>query len=139
MRELADIVLAPAVVEELRAAPGTPGSGVPDLSWVQVRAPRPIDREDIGFGLAAHSGELETLALGVGGIALPVIDERPARRYAAQRGLSITGTLALLVDLHRSGRASRTVEEDLLLLQAAGMYLAEDLVASVIEQTRRLE
>ncbi|MBV9278804.1 MAG: hypothetical protein JOZ41_01865 [Chloroflexi bacterium] len=79
---------------------------------------------------------METLALGVDRTAVPVIDERPATRYAVERGLGTATPLAVLVDLHRRGLATRTVEEDVEALRGAGMYLTEDLIAWTIERAQ---
>ena len=67
---------------------------------------------------------------------MPAIDEGAARRYARERGVVTTSTLALLVRLHERGLATRPVEEDLGLLTAGGMYLTEDLKAWAVEQVR---
>ena len=136
LRQVADVVLAPAVVQELRAGVGKPGSRVPDLAWIEVRVPAEEDMDEVLRAMDAHAGEQETVALAMGGTIEPVIDEGPARRYAAERGLPVTGTLALLIGLHQRGLAARPVEEDLALLTAGGMYLTEDLKAWAVEQVR---
>jgi predicted nucleic acid-binding protein len=136
LRQVADVILAPAVVQELRAGVDKPGNRVPDLDWIQIRVPAEGDMDEVLRAMDAHAGEQETVALAMGGTIEPVIDEGPARRYAAERGLPITGTLALLVGLHQRGLATRAVEEDLALLTAGGMYLTEDLKSWTIERVR---
>ena len=136
LHQVADVVLTPAVVRELRAGTGTPGSSVPDLPWIEIRAPASEDIDEVLHGLRANTGERETVALAQSGTVTAVIDEGPARRYARQRGLSVSSTLALLVGLHQRGLATRTVEEDLTLLDVAGMYLTEELRAWTVGQVR---
>ena len=134
--EMADVILTPAVVEELRAGAGKPGSRVPDLPWIQVRAPAAGDLDEVRLGLDAGAGERETIALGLRGTVVSVIDERPARHYAAERGVATMGTVALVVRLHERGLAMRTVEEDVALLRASGMYLTDSLEAWAVEQVQ---
>jgi hypothetical protein len=56
-------------------------------------------------------------------------------RHACARrvGLEITGTLGVLLRLNRMGLASRGIEEDLRLLDEAGMRSSPDLRRTVIE------
>jgi predicted nucleic acid-binding protein len=68
---------------------------VPDLPWIQVQVPTASEVEEVVRGLDAHDGEQETLALGLRGTVVPAIDERAARRYARERGVVTTSTLAL--------------------------------------------
>lgn len=48
-------------------------------------------------------------------------------------GLQITGTLGVLLRLHRLGLALRDIEEDLRLLEEAGMRISSELRSAVIE------
>lgn len=50
-----------------------------------------------------------------------VLDDKRARSYARRVGLRLTGTLSFLLRLHRMGPGSRGLEEDLRLLDEAGM------------------
>jgi predicted nucleic acid-binding protein len=136
LHEIADVLLSPDVVRELQAAPGAPGSAVPDFPWIEVRLPARAQRDEVARELAAHAGEAETVALALSGGVVPVIDERRASRYAAARGVPVIGTLALVVELHRRGIADRPIEDDLALLASGGMYLTQDLIAAAIEQVQ---
>lgn len=136
LQQVADVVLAPAVVTELRAGIGKPGSSVPDVPGVQIWTPADEDMDEVLRSLDAHTGERETIVLGMGGRVPPVIDEGSARRYARERGLRVSSTLAVLVSLHRRGLSTRTVGDDVALLTAIGMYLTDDLRTWTIEQVR---
>lgn len=59
--------------------------------------------------------------------AVAVIDDRRGRERARRLGVSLTGTLGVLVALHFAGHARRRLEEDLDALEEAGMYLTRDL------------
>ena len=58
---------------------------------------------------------------------------RSGRRRARSLGVPITGTLGVLLALHRAGYANRRFAEDLDALDAAGMYLTPDLKRRVME------
>ena len=62
-----------------------------------------------------------------------MLDDRKARLRASRVGLAITGTLGVLLRLHLIGLASRGIEEDLRLLEEAGMRISPDLRRVVIE------
>ncbi len=68
-----------------------------------------------------------------------MLDDRKARLRARRVGLEITGTLGVLLRLNRIGLASRGIEEDLRLLEEAGMRSSPDLRRSVIEAGRQDE
>lgn len=138
LRQLYQVVVPEAVSEELSAHPGSPGGGVVSLGWVEHRAPGPesvrrVRREPPTVG----RGESEVIALGLDLSCPVVLDDRKARLRARRVGLEITGTLGVLLRLHRSGLTSRGIEEDLRLLEEAGMRISPDLRSTVIEAGRQ--
>jgi predicted nucleic acid-binding protein len=60
-------------------------------------------------------------------------------KRARRVGLEITGTLGVLLRLHRIGLSSRSIEVDLRLLEEAGMRISSDLRRIVIEAGRQDE
>ena len=127
-------MLPEAVVEELSARPDASGSGVVSLDWVSHRAPgtesvRRVGREPPAVG----RGETEVIALGLELSCLVVLDDRKARLRARRAGLEITGTLGVLLRVHRLGLASRKLEEDLRLLEEADMRISPELRRAVLE------
>lgn len=56
-------------------------------------------------------GGKEAIALSLDLSALIVLDDKRARNYARRVGLWLTGTLGLVLRLHRLGLASRSLEE----------------------------
>ena len=123
-----------AVAEELSARPGASGSGVVSLDWVSHRAPdaesvRRVGREPPAVG----RGEMEVIALGLELSCPVVLDDRKARLRARRAGLEITGTLGVLLRLHRLGLTSRNLEEDLRLLEVADMRISPELRRAVLE------
>lgn len=123
-----------AVAEELSARPDASGSGVVSLDWVSRRAPdaesvRRVGREPPAVG----RGETEVIALGLELSCPVVLDDRKARLRARRAGLEITGTLGVLLRLHRLGLTSRNLEEDLGLLEEADMRISPELRRTVLE------
>lgn len=113
LRQLYQVVLPEAVSEELSARPGTLGSEVVSLEWVEGRTPgtegvRRVRQEPPKVG----RGETEVVALGMELSCPVVLDDRKARLRARRAGLEITGTLGVLLRLHRLGLASRDLKED---------------------------
>ncbi|MDX5895282.1 DUF3368 domain-containing protein [Rubrobacter radiotolerans] len=133
LRRLYRVVLPVAVSEELSARPGLAGSGVVSSEWVERRAPsaevvRRVRREPPAVG----GGETEVIALGLELSCPVVLDDRKARLRARRAGLEITGTLGVLLRLHRLGLASRGIEEDLELLEEADMRISPELRRAVL-------
>jgi predicted nucleic acid-binding protein len=121
------------VVEELVALPGEPGSGVPEEEWVERRAPRVETLRRVEGEMTEGRGETEAIALALDLSALVVLDDKRARSYARRVGLRLTGTLGILLRLHRLGLASRGLEEDLRLLDETDMRIAPELRRMVLE------
>jgi predicted nucleic acid-binding protein len=127
------ILVPPDVVEELVALPGEPGSGVPEEEWVERRAPRVETLRRVEGEMTEGRGEKEAIALALDLSALVVLDDKRARSYARRVGLRLTGTLGILLRLHRLGLASRGLEEDLRLLDEADMRITPELRRMVLE------
>jgi predicted nucleic acid-binding protein len=84
--------------------------------------------------LAADPGEESAVALAVDLSALVVLDELRARAYARQLKLPLTGTLGIIIRLHRLGRSIRPLEEELERLEARGMWMTPDLRREVLKR-----
>lgn len=140
LQRLYGVVLPKAVSEELSARPGSPGSGVVSLDWVANRVPdaesvRRVRREPPTVG----RGETEVIALGLELSCPVVLDDRKARLRARRAGLEITGTLGIVLRVHRLGFTSRNLEEDLRLLEEAEMRISPELRRMVLESDRQGE
>lgn len=134
LRRLYRVVMPEAVREELSARADSPGGGVVSLHWVVRRAPtvegvRRVRREPPAVG----RGETKTIALGLELSCPIVLDDRKARLRARRAGLEITGALGVLLRLHRLGLASRDLEDDLRLLEEAGMRISPELRQTVLD------
>lgn len=130
--ELHQVFVPSAIVEEVIALPGEPGSGIPEEEWVEQRAPRTETLRKIESEMTEGRGEKEAIALAIDLSALIVLDDKRARNYARRVGLRLTGTLGLVLRLHRLGLASRRLEEDLRLLEEADMRITPELRQMVL-------
>jgi predicted nucleic acid-binding protein len=140
LQQLYQVVVPEAVSKELSGHPGSPGSGVMSLGWVVHRAPGTESVRRVGSEPpTVGRGEREVIALGLELSCSVVLDDRKARLRASRVGLEITGTLGILLRLHRIGLTSRGIEEDLRLLEEAGMRISPDLRSIVIEAGRKDE
>lgn len=89
-------ILIPPFVRMEMQRPSTPpkvrawADSLPD--WITVRAPLTLD-----LTLKVHRGEQEAISLALEiGARLILLDDRAARLVAAQRGLRMTGLLAIV-------------------------------------------
>lgn len=82
---------------------------------------------------AIGKGETEVIALGLELSCPVVLDDRKARLRARRAGLEITGTLGIVLRLHYLGLASRKLEDDLQLLEQAGMRISPELRQMMID------
>lgn len=136
LSRLHQVLVPPAVVEEVITLPGEPGSGIPEEEWVERRAPRAETLQKVENEMSEGRGEKEAIALALDLSALIVLDDKRARSYARRVGLRLTGTLGVLLRLHRVGFASRSLEEDLRLLEEADMRITPELRRMVLDARR---
>ncbi|MGH3087181.1 MAG: hypothetical protein ACRDSJ_07675 [Rubrobacteraceae bacterium] len=135
--ELHRVLVPPAVVEELAALPGEPGSGLPTEEWFERWAPGIETLRRVEGELTEGKGEKEAIAVALDLSALVVLDDKHARNYARRVGVRLTGTLGVLLRLHRLGLASRGLEEDLQLLEEADMRITPELRRMVLDAGTR--
>jgi predicted nucleic acid-binding protein len=135
--ELHRVFVPPAVIEELVALPGEPGSSLPAEEWVKRRAPGAETLRKVESEMTEGRGEKEAIALALELSALIVLDDKRARNYARRVGLRLTGTLGVLLRLHRLNLASRGLEEDLRLLEEADMRITRELRRMVLDAGAR--
>lgn len=109
LRELyAEVMIPPAVFSEILAG-GTSRTGVAELrraGWIQTKSLQDPRRADLLVNL--DRGEAEAIALAMEIDAdLLLIDERLARRHALGLGLTITGSLGVLLKAKERGACSK--------------------------------
>lgn len=121
---LHSVLVPPAVVREI--APSIPV--LP--SWLEVRAvSRPQLLPPLG---RLGDGELEAIALAVEvGADAILVDDRPARRRANAAGLSVIGTLGVLLEAKRTGHI-RTIRDELDKLLQTSFFISQRLYDRVL-------
>ena len=99
------VIVPGQVVAELSAGRAE-GHDLPDpifLPWADVRTVSPLTPQLESFGrLGAGERAVLTLALAIPG-SVAIIDELPARRVAASFGVTVTGTLHVILVAKQRG------------------------------------
>jgi predicted nucleic acid-binding protein len=101
-----------------------------DHAWLQIIEPRSVPSEWLTLDLGA--GELATLALALenpGRVVL--LDDRLARRIAQAAGLTVWGTLKVLLEAKSRG-LTESIEPFVNRLEDSGMWISEDIRQRVL-------
>ena len=113
------------VVEQRTAAPGL--DAIKRAEWLRV-----VDREGPALDLGLDPGETEAILLAESLDAdLLLIDEHLGRRVAESRGLTVRGTLGVLVQARRAG-ALPALRPVLASLVADGFRISPALIREAL-------
>jgi predicted nucleic acid-binding protein len=127
-----EVVMPPAVQDEVFAA-GSTGIGdaeVREATWLQAISLQDPRRADLLADL--DRGEAEVIALAQElDAGLVIIDERLARRHAERLGLTLTGTLGVLIRAKEQGLVS-TVAPLIDQLQNGGIRLSDGVISEAL-------
>lgn len=94
-------------------------------TWLQVVEPSSVPSEWLSLDLGA--GELETMALALDNPdRIVLLDDALARRIAIAAGLTVWGTLKVLLEAKSRGIISN-IEPHVEQLKNAGMWISEDI------------
>ena len=133
LRSLYDEVVVPSAVEAEVLAGGRDGIGSSELieaSWLRVVSLQDARRADLLADL--DRGEAEVLALAQELNAdLVIIDERLARLHAKRLGLTLTGTLGVLLRAKHLGHV-KAVALLINRLRQGGIHLSDLVVTEVL-------
>lgn len=133
LRILYGQVLAPSSVEAEVLAGGRGGIGRTELqeaSWLRIVSLQEPSRADLLADL--DRGEAEVIALAQELSAdLVIIDERLARRHARRLGLTLTGTLGVLLKAKQLGYV-KFVAPLIDRMRRDGIRLSDEVVAEVL-------
>jgi predicted nucleic acid-binding protein len=133
------IRIPPAVEEELRAG-AERGIEVPDvqvLEWLDTQPLRDSTLLAVVTDLGAGEAEAIALALSDPG-SLLILDDKLARRIARLNGVTITGTLGVLVKAKKEGFLPK-VFPVIELLRKTTMHLTQALIETVLEESGESE
>jgi len=134
LRELAESVVVPLKVAEEVSRRGQNDPTVRALraaGWLRIAAPVAVPDAILQWALGA--GESSVLALAAAyAPSRAIIDDLAGRRCAAALGISVVGTLGVVLRARRHGviSAARPVIEDLV---AAGMYLSREVLDRALD------
>jgi predicted nucleic acid-binding protein len=133
LRSLYDQVVVPSAVEAEVLAGGRGRIGSSELreaSWLRVVSLQDPRRAELLVDL--DQGEAEVLALAQELHAdLVIIDERLARLHAKRLGLTLTGTLGVLLKAKQLGHVN-AVAPLIGRLRQGGMHLSDAVVTEVL-------
>ena len=139
--QFSDLLAPPAVAQELAAHPDPTALAALDVAlrqWIRIVPPQ----ESPLYGMLRRqvdSGEAEAIALAAElKAAIVIIDEQEGRALARQVGLSVTGTLGILLRAKRSGRLQVIRPEIQALRDRARFFLSSALEAEVLFHGRRI-
>jgi uncharacterized protein len=118
------VLVPPAVLLELQT--------VIAPSWLELSHPSQDILEIVNSETNLGRGESEALAVALELKAWILLDDRKARRYAKNKGISSIGTLGLLILIHQNGWAQRSAQDDLDLL-AKGLWITTELLNAALQ------
>ena len=129
-----DILVPASVLDELEAKPGEIEKIQALIQGgdfqVQKAANENIDRIPADLGV----GEREAIALAIEKNAdLVILDDREGREIARSRGLSVTGTIGILVEARERGLIP-SIRLELDRLIEAGMWLNEAFYHRILQE-----
>lgn len=103
---------------------------VSEAAWLEKRSSPAIPESVVAWDLGAGESSVIATALQMAG-AHVVIDDLNGRKCSLALGLSVVGTLGVIITAHRQGRLAdpRSV---LLELRAAGMWLSDAVIARAL-------
>jgi predicted nucleic acid-binding protein len=131
LKHLFGTIHIPSEVELELNAKG-PGQGVPDVlalmqSWVVVRAPATI-RSFPGL----HPGEAAAISMALEQTARLLIDEKAGRKVAAANGVTVIGTVGVLVEAAELG--SLDLADSFAKLKATNFRFPDSALDKILGQ-----
>lgn len=120
------VMIPAAVWEELSAKPGSDSAGIQAFCEAQGIIPRrPAQRWLRSVPLELGKGEREVIGLALEKRAdLAILDDEEARRLARAEGLSVTGTIGVLVEARERDEIP-SLRRELDRLIESGMWVTE--------------
>ena len=139
LRDLYGTVLAPSAVYDEVLAGGVGRVGVTELKqapWMQQKILSDPGRADLLADLDRGEAEAIVLAQELHADIL-ILDERLARRYAQHLGLTITGTLGVLLKAKQRGLILE-IQPYIEQLRNGGIRIGEALLERILELANEL-
>lgn len=137
LQELYTEVWIPRKVEQefLKKEPTVRRKVLENAPWIKTLDLADPQTAEVYVGL--DEGEAEALALAVEHNArLILLDEKKGRRRAKEIGLTVEGTLGVLLEAKEEGLIT-AIKPLLIQLQANGIRLSESLINKVLQEAVR--
>jgi predicted nucleic acid-binding protein len=135
LRLAGDEVLVPkAVFREVTADQrgGNLGRLIPTAPWLKVVEPVHVPDSIVAWDLGAGEAAVLSLAIVHHGM-VAIVDDLAGRKCARAHGISLKGTLGLVLKARQLGQVE-SARELLRQLRAVGMYLSDALVNSALAE-----
>ncbi|MCC6579865.1 MAG: DUF3368 domain-containing protein [Phycisphaeraceae bacterium] len=130
-RQCARLLLPAEVAQEIRAGSSSdPARLAIDKGWAERIPMGPPNPSVLEWGLGAGETSVITVALRQDS-ALAVLDDRLARTAARSHGVSVIGTLGVVLRAKRAGLIAQAAPL-LTELQRSGLYIRRDLMAEAL-------
>lgn len=131
--QIGQLLVPRAVFDEATGEP-RPGTDAIMLAVREntIRIVDPVAEQRAPPILGLGAGEVATIELAASVAGVAVLDDRDARRVAHQRGLPLTGTIAILVRLRQLGVIG-SLAETLAQLETIGFRTTDELRAWALE------
>ena len=128
MERLAPGIIVPdAVISEIRGGEVKDATAITALRWAESRRvpdaiiPASVERWDLG------SGESQVITHGVAGSRWAVLDDLAARRCATAHGMTVIGTLGIVLRAKQRGSIDRA-KPWITKLMDVGMFVDRELL-----------
>ena len=129
------ITIPQAVYAEVTAKPDSACMQIKDnLDWIQVETiADTADRKM--YKAKLHAGEVDVMILTQSEpkADLVVIDDNAAKKTAKYLGLTVTGTIGVLLKAKKMG-AICSVKEAISRMQSNGFYISENIIELALKQ-----
>ena len=126
-----EIYIPEAVIDEIKTEPAR--TVVKNSEWIKVKSIRNMEDKNL-FRAKLHAGEVEVMILAEEIDAdLLIMDDNAAKKTAKFLGMTVTGTLGLLIKAKRAGYIE-TVKPAMNALISNGFFISEQVQHYVLEE-----
>ena len=109
-----------------------------NLDWITVETITNIEDRKM-YKVKLHAGEVDVMILAQADpkADLVIIDDNAAKKTAKYLGLTVTGTLGVLIKAKQSGIIS-SVKNAITKIQSNGFYINENIIKLALKQAGEL-
>ncbi len=130
--ELFSVWVTPTVIAELSAQPNKAAGSLASASWLSASEAKDTVILKKVSSLNLDAGESSAIALAFKNSWTVVLDDGLARKRSRALGLSVIGTLGVLLLLYKQGLLEGDLRHDIDRLMAFGMWLDDATIARVL-------